>query len=69
MKNILLIKMLAVSFGLAIAASSANAAMPGRTLQGAQARFVPTVVIPGSQACVPSPPLPKRSQAGITSKC
>ena len=73
MKNILLRQLLVVSFGLAIGASVASAAAPGRNLQSAQARFFPPVT-PGSQACVFPPVPPKRAQAvalaaGFPSKC
>ena len=50
MKKIPLLQIVGVSFGLAIAASSANAA-PGRNLHDAQTRFGPPV-IPSSEVLI-----------------
>jgi len=74
MKNILLSRqVLTMSFALMFGASLASAATSVRNLQGAVARFGPPVVV-GPLACVPMPPLPKRTQTAaspgaFTSKC
>ena len=74
MKNIPLSRQFVIaSFALAFGASLADAATSARNLPRAQSRFGPPVVV-GPLACVPQPPLPKRTQTGgspaaITSKC
>ena len=89
MKKIPLNQVLAVSLGFAILASSVNAASPTQNLlllpmklsPGTNATSIPKpprpkigdAVVPGTQACVPSPPLPKRvpgaAPATTPSKC
>jgi len=85
MKKIPLKQFLAVSLAAAIIASAASAASPAQNLLLVQMKLSPATnassvpvppkpkfggsVQPGTQACVPSPPLPKRSPGAVTSKC
>jgi hypothetical protein len=76
MKKLLQIPVLVLTFGVAIIASSVQAASPAQDLllvqmrlsPGTNASSIPTpprpkigaAAQPGTRACVPSPPLPKR---------